>query len=81
LSLLVYHIVLSRLVALLFVLKLVVVYFLQALAGGSHFTFCIRSSFLFLSETISFVRFLVSSIFFQVFISSCFSNAILLARS
>jgi hypothetical protein len=27
------------------------------------------------------VRFLVSSIFFQVFISSCFSNAILLASS
>ena len=40
-----------------------------------------RSSFLFLSETISEVRFLVSSIFFHVFISSCFNRAILLANS
>jgi hypothetical protein len=30
---------------------------------------------------ISFVRFFVSSIFFQVFISSCFRSAILFASS
>ena len=44
-------------------------------------TFCTFSSFLFLRLVMSLVRFFVSSIFFQVFISSCLSRAILLANS
>ena len=43
--------------------------------------YIILSSFLFFKSFISFDRFLVSSIFFQVFISSYFNNAILLAKS
>lgn len=44
-------------------------------------TFWTFSSFLFLRLVMSLVRFLVSSIFFQVFISSCLRRAIRLANS
>ena len=75
------HIILSRLVAfhLLFLLKLF--FFLYSgMLWMSKLTCRMRSSLRFLSETISFVRLRVSSIFFQVFISSCFNRAIRFAN-
>ena len=97
-ALLVERVIVMGLHALMLILHLVVVDFLNtegtaALVihaakdicldnhGFVTLTFWMRSSLRFLSVRISLVRFFVSSIFFQVFCSSCLSKAIRLANN
>ena len=84
-SLLRNHVVILRHMPFLLVLKLNVEDFLNVkIVVSKQFnklTFWTFSSFLFLRFVISPVLFLVSSIFFQVFISSCLRRAIRFARS
>ena len=86
-SLLVQRVIVLGHHALVLVLHLVVIDFLHTIRGSvrvtavEKLTFYILSSLRFFKVKISFVRFLVSSIFFQVFCSSCLRRAIRLARS
>jgi hypothetical protein len=87
-TLLLNHVVLSRLISFKFSLLLHLSFFLSkqhvntkcSTKSEKELTCRILSSFRFLSETISLVRFRVSSIFFHVFISSYLSRAIRLAN-
>ncbi len=81
LSLLLDHVVGLRVHLLRLDVHLQINNFLEEISEDEYHTFWTLSSLRFLRVWISPVRFLASSIFFQVFISSCFNKAIRLASN